>query len=76
MTKSRRIAIAALALGATVLFVTAVTAGAPGRECAVTAQAVYAVDQASGRILCAKNARMKLYPASTVKLLTALVVLD
>ncbi|RPI10114.1 MAG: D-alanyl-D-alanine carboxypeptidase, partial [Zetaproteobacteria bacterium] len=25
---------------------------------------------------CAKNARMKLYPASTVKLLTALVVLD
>lgn len=76
VTKSRRIAIAALALGATVLCATAVTAGAPGRECAVTAQAVYAVDHASGKIVCVKNARMKLHPASTVKLLTALVVLE
>jgi D-alanyl-D-alanine carboxypeptidase len=37
---------------------------------------VYAVDQANGKVLCVKNARMKLYPASTVKLMTALVVLD
>jgi D-alanyl-D-alanine carboxypeptidase (penicillin-binding protein 5/6) len=52
------------------------SAGVGGRECPVTAQAVYAVDQTSGKVLCAKNARMRLYPASTVKLMTALVVLD
>jgi len=53
-----------------------VSAAAVGRECPVTARAVYAVDQSSGKVLCAKNARLKLYPASTVKLMTALVVLD
>jgi D-alanyl-D-alanine carboxypeptidase len=47
-----------------------------GRACPVTAQAVYAVDNTNGKVLCAKNARMKLHPASTVKLMTALVVLD
>jgi D-alanyl-D-alanine carboxypeptidase (penicillin-binding protein 5/6) len=52
------------------------SAAASGRECPVTAQAVYAVDNTNGKVLCAKNARMKLYPASTVKLMTALVVLD
>jgi serine-type D-Ala-D-Ala carboxypeptidase (penicillin-binding protein 5/6) len=51
-------------------------AAGSGRECPVTAQAVYAVDNTNGTVLCAKNARMKLYPASTVKLMTALVVLD
>lgn len=49
---------------------------ASGRECPVSARAVYAVDHTTGKVLCAKNPRMKLYPASTVKLLTALVVLD
>jgi D-alanyl-D-alanine carboxypeptidase len=76
MSRRRRIAVATLALGATVFFAGAVSAGVPNRDCAVTAQAVYAVDQASGRILCAKNAGMKLHPASTVKLLTALVALE
>jgi D-alanyl-D-alanine carboxypeptidase len=52
------------------------SAVASGRECPVTAKAVYAVDHANGKVLCAKNPRMKLYPASTVKLMTALVVLD
>jgi D-alanyl-D-alanine carboxypeptidase len=42
----------------------------------VTAQAVYAVDYTNRKVLYAKNHRHKLYPASTVKLLTALVVLD
>lgn len=51
-------------------------AAASGRACLVTAKAAYAVEPASGKVLCAKNPRMKLYPASTVKLLTALVVLD
>lgn len=53
-----------------------IAAAAGGRECPVTAQAVYAVDQSTGKVICAKNARMRLYPASTVKLMTALVVLD
>jgi D-alanyl-D-alanine carboxypeptidase len=53
-----------------------VSAAGSGRACPVTAQAVYAVDHSNGKVLCAKNARMKLYPASTVKLMTALVVLD
>ena len=52
------------------------SAAASGRECPVTARAVYAVDHTNGKVLCAKNARMKLHPASTVKLMTALVVLD
>ncbi|OGB92948.1 MAG: hypothetical protein A2Z31_10570 [candidate division NC10 bacterium RBG_16_65_8] len=37
---------------------------------------MYAVDHTNGKVLCAKNARMKLYPASTLKLMTALLVLD
>lgn len=59
-----------------VAWVTHASAAADGRGCPVTAQAVYAVDQTNGKVLCAKNARMRLYPASTVKLMTALVVLD
>ena len=51
-------------------------AAAGGAECPVTARAVYAVNPTNGKVLCAKNARMKLYPASTIKLMTALVVLD
>ncbi len=67
-----------VALGAVLAAVWAeqASAAAGGRECPVTARAVYAVDQTSGKVLCAKNTRMKLYPASTVKLMTALVVLD
>ncbi len=42
----------------------------------VTAEAVYAVDYTNRKVLYSRNARKKLYPASTVKLLTALVVLD
>ncbi len=57
-------------------WVTHASAAAGRQACPVTAQAVYAVDQSSGKVLCAKNARMRLYPASTVKLMTALVVLD
>jgi len=38
------------------------SAAGSGRECPVTAQAVYAVDNSNGKVLCAKNARMKLYP--------------
>ena len=42
----------------------------------ITAQAGYAVDSSSKKILFSRNPKMKFYPASTVKLLTALVVLD
>lgn len=66
----------ALAACLTAACATWASAAGSGRECMVTAQAVYAVDYASGKVLCAKNPRMKLYPASTVKLMTALVVLD
>ena len=43
---------------------------------AVTAQGVYAYDHTKGKVLFSRNARKKFQPASTVKLLTALVVLD
>jgi len=42
----------------------------------ITAQAGYAVDSNSKKVLFSRNPKMKFYPASTVKLLTALVVLD
>lgn len=42
----------------------------------VTAQAVYAVDHTNRRVIFSRNAHQRFYPASTVKLLTALVVLD
>jgi len=43
---------------------------------AITAQAGYAVDSGRKKVLFSRNPKMKFYPASTVKLLTALVVLD
>lgn len=43
---------------------------------AITARAGYAVDSSSKKVLFSRNPKMKFYPASTVKLLTALVVLD
>lgn len=42
----------------------------------VTAEAAYAVDYTNRKVLFKRNAHRKFYPASTVKLLTALVVLD
>jgi serine-type D-Ala-D-Ala carboxypeptidase (penicillin-binding protein 5/6) len=42
----------------------------------ITAQAVYAVDDTHRRVLYARNPKKRFYPASTTKLLTALVVLD
>jgi D-alanyl-D-alanine carboxypeptidase (penicillin-binding protein 5/6) len=42
----------------------------------VTALAVYAVDYTNNQVLFSQNPRLRLFPASTVKLLTALVVLD
>ncbi len=43
---------------------------------AITARSGYAVDLSSKKVLFSRNSKMKFYPASTVKLLTALVVLD
>jgi D-alanyl-D-alanine carboxypeptidase len=43
---------------------------------AITAQAGYAVDSGTKKVLFSRNPKMKFYPASTVKLLTALVALD
>ncbi len=42
----------------------------------VAAEAAVLIDVASGRVLFAKNPEKRLYPASTTKILTALVVLD
>ncbi len=42
----------------------------------VTAEGVYAVDYTNRRVLMDRNSRRRFMPASTVKLLTALVVLD
>ncbi|MFA5039326.1 MAG: serine hydrolase [Candidatus Omnitrophota bacterium] len=65
-----------LAICAVVLFSNSAFAAKSGKPDAVTARAVYAVDYTNRKVLYAKNKRMKLYPASTVKLLTGLVVLD
>ncbi|MDD5019704.1 MAG: serine hydrolase [Candidatus Omnitrophica bacterium] len=60
-----------------VLWIGAVSAASQtGQKDTVTARAVYAVDYTNRKVLFARNQRMKLYPASTVKLMTALVVLD
>ena len=42
----------------------------------LTAESAYAFDLKSGTLLFEKNSRAKLYPASTIKMLTALVVVD
>ncbi len=42
----------------------------------MTAQAGYAMDHTNRRVLFSRQAHKRFYPASTVKLLTALVVLD
>ena len=47
-----------------------------GQTRGVTALAAYAVDYTNRKILFSRNVRMKFHPASTAKLLTALVVLD
>lgn len=70
-----------LTLTIAVLFVVSTTSDclaskSRGKKSAVTARAVYAVDYTNRKVLCSKNTRMKLYPASTVKLLTGLVVLE
>lgn len=46
------------------------------KAAAITAQGVYAYDHTKKKVLFSRNARKKFQPASTVKLLTALVVLD
>jgi D-alanyl-D-alanine carboxypeptidase len=42
----------------------------------LTAESVYAYDLGSATLLYEKNSREKLYPASTIKMLTALVAVD
>jgi len=42
----------------------------------LTAESVYAYDLGSATLLYEKNSRAKLYPASTIKMLTALVVIE
>jgi D-alanyl-D-alanine carboxypeptidase (penicillin-binding protein 5/6) len=42
----------------------------------VTAQAAYAVDYTNKKVLFSRNPHQRMYPASTTKLMTALVVLD
>ena len=48
------------------------SANAPEIGC----EAAYAADEVSGKVFYEKNAHKKMYPASTTKLLTALVVLE
>jgi len=42
----------------------------------ITAQSVYAIDYTNNKVIYSKNSKSRFQPASTVKLLTALVVLD
>lgn len=42
----------------------------------LTAESAYAFDIESGTLLYEKNSRLKLYPASTIKMLSALVAVD
>lgn len=42
----------------------------------VNCHAYVIMDANNGKVICSKNASKKIYPASTVKLMTALVVLD
>ena len=60
--------LAALALGA--------LCSAPSHGEAVSAKAAVVIDSESGRILFAKNPHLRLPPASTTKLMTAMVALD
>ena len=46
------------------------------RMCGITAEGVYVVDYTNRHVLYARNKTVKFYPASTVKLLTGLVVLE
>lgn len=46
------------------------------KEASVTAKAVYAVDYTNVKVLFSRNSRSRFQPASLVKLLTALVVLE
>ena len=71
MKKIAAFALAFLLLLGTVAPVTS-RAAAPD----VTAEAVYVLERSSGKILYEKNAEAKMYPASTTKLMTALLVLE
>ncbi len=65
---------AALLLALLLLAVCAVPAGAEAPE--LTAEAVYVLDLDRGDVVYEKNAAARMYPASTTKLMTALLVLE
>ncbi|MGI5838923.1 MAG: D-alanyl-D-alanine carboxypeptidase family protein [bacterium] len=54
-------------------------AAVPGRACAapvVTAEAAVLINAQTGQVLYAQNADRKMYPASTTKILTAIIALE
>ena len=48
----------------------------PGQNPVISAESAILIDQKSGKILYQKNAHTQLYPASTTKILTALLALE
>ena len=52
------------------------TAFTGGKELAITGQAAIVIDQETGRRLFSKNEQKKMYPASTTKIMTALIALE
>lgn len=64
-----------IAVGAASFF-ERVSQAAPRKKHSVTAKAVYAVDYTNRRVILSRNSRLKLHPASTVKLLTALTAIE
>jgi len=74
MHKLKRCLCLGLAVLLTVL-APGVHAAAPGPDAIIGAGAVL-MDQATGQVLFEKNADMPLYPASTTKILTALIILE
>lgn len=52
------------------------TALTEGNELSITGQAAIVIDQETGRRLFSKNEQKKIYPASTTKIMTALLALE
>ena len=67
--------VAALIVTAFILFCTADITALAAKP-AVTAGAAILIDAETGNVLFEKNAQKKMYPASTTKIMTALVALD
>lgn len=78
MTDKKRVLNASFALVIALILLVAFAAGcaAPGVSQAAGAPAYIVIEAESGRVIAEERADAKMYPASTTKILTALVVLE